>query len=244
MIDTLREIIAYTHALGFLELVKVTGTDKTTELNAMAPDKTVVLNSKFVQSIPELAGIFGLHDLGRLNTIINIPEYKENATITIKTATVNDVVVPTGIEFVNAANDFKNEYRFMSQEVVESQLPKRTRKNIVWDISIQPTDHAIQRLKFQSQAAGNTEGTFQAKVSNKNLCFSIGDHSTHSGEFVFHSGVAGTLKTPREWPLEQVQSILGLTGDKVLEISDDGAMQITVKSGLAVHQYTILASCK
>ena len=73
MIDTLKEVIAYTHALGFLELVKVVGTDTTTELNAMAADKTVVLNSKFVQPVTELEGIFGLHDLGRLNTILNIP---------------------------------------------------------------------------------------------------------------------------------------------------------------------------
>jgi hypothetical protein len=244
ILDAMKEVIAHTHALGFLELVKVTGTDTSTELNAMAADKTVVLNSKFVQVVPELEGIFGLHDLGRLNTILNIPEYKENASITVNFIDVNGVKIPTGIAFANATKDFKNEYRFMSQEVVESQLPARTRKNIKWDVSIQPTVNAIQRLKFQSQAAGNSEGTFHAWVDKKNLLVSIGDHSTHSGEFVFQNNVSGSLKTTREWPLPQVQGILGLNGDKVLEISDEGAMQITVTSGLAVHQYTILASCK
>ena len=244
MIDTLKEIIAYTHALGFLELVKVVGTDTSTELNSMAADKSVMLNSKFVQPVPELAGIFGLHDLGRLNTILNIPEYKENATITVTTVDMNGTNVPTGIKFANANKDFKNEYRFMSQEVVETQLPPRTRKNIVWGVSIQPTANAIQRLKFQSQAAGNAAGTFLASVDKRNLMFSIGDHSTHSGEFVFESNVAGGLKNPREWPLQHVQGILGLTGDKVMEISDDGAMQITVTTGQAIHQYTVLARSK
>jgi hypothetical protein len=245
MIDTLKEIIAYTHALGFLELVKVTGTDTTTELNSMAADKTVVLNSKFVQPVTELEGIFGLHDLGRLNTILNIPEYKENANITVTKVDVNGTSVPTGIAFSNAKKDFKNEYRFMSQEVVETQLPHRNRKkNISWDVSVQPSMNAIQRLKFQSQAAGSATGTFQARVDKRNLLLSLGDHSTHSGEFVFESGVAGSLKDPREWPLQHVQGILSLTGDKVMEISNEGAMQITVTTGQAIHQYTILARSK
>ena len=244
MIDTLKEIIAYTHSLGFLELVKVVGTNTSTELNSMASDKTVVLNSKFVQPVPELEGIFGLHDLGRLNTILNIPEYKDNASITVNKLNVNGIDVPTGIAFLNANNDFKNEYRFMSQEVVESQLPPRTRKPISWDVSIQPTANAIQRLKFQSQAAGNSINTFQARVDKRELKFSLGDHSTHSGEFVFQNNVAGDLKNPREWPLQHVQGILGLTGDKVMEISDNGAMQITVTTGQAIHQYTVLASSK
>jgi hypothetical protein len=243
MIDELREILAYTHALGFLELVKVTGTISSTELNSMAVDKKVVLNSKFVQPVNDFQGTFGLHDLGRLNTILNIPEYKEKAIITVNKQTVNGNEVLTGITFTNANKDFKNEYRFMSKDVVEIQLPPKTRKNISWDISIQPTVSAIQRLKFQSQAAGNSIGNFHAGVDNHNLVFSLGDHSTHSGEFVFQSGVTGSLKTVREWPLSHVQGILGLTGDKVLEISDAGVMQITVTTGQAVHQYTILASC-
>jgi hypothetical protein len=242
ILDALKEIIGYTHALGFLELVKVTGTDETTELNAMAADKTVVLNSTFVQPVKELEGVFGLHDLGKLNTILNIPEYKEGASITVTTLDVNGTSMQTCIDFSNDKKDFKNEYRFMSRDVVEMQLPDRPRKDIKWNISIQPTTAAIQRLKYQAQAAGSATSTFSAKVENRNLIFSLGDYSTHSGEFVFHSDVAGALKNPREWPLVHIQGILGLTGDKVLEITDAGAMQITVTTGQAVHQYTILAS--
>jgi len=243
MIDTLREIIAYSHALGFLDLVKVTGTDTATELNAMAADKTVVLNSQFVQPIPELEGVFGLHDLGRLNTILNIPEYKENAFITVTKQTVNGTDVPVGISFANASRDFRNDYRFMSRDVVEEQLPSKTRKAIAWNISIVPTDNAIQRLKFQTQAAGSAN-TFTASVSNGNLCLVLGDHSSHTGEFVFAAGVTGSIKTPREWPLSNVLAILSLTGDKVLSIADAGAMEIKVTTGLAVHQYTVLSLAK
>ena len=240
MIDTLKEIIAYTHSLGFLELVKVISTPTSTELQSMAPDKTVVLISKFMQPVPELEGIFGLHDLGRLNTIINIPEYRENATITVNHNNVDGINVPASLTFTNANKDFKNEYRFMSQEIVESQLPTKTCKSISWDISVQPSANAIQRLKFQSQAAGNSTNTFRAWVDKKNLLFALGDFSTHSGEFVFQSNVAGGLNKDRDWPLLHVQGILGLNGDKVMDISNAGAMQITVTTAMAVHQYIIL----
>jgi hypothetical protein len=243
MIDTLKEIISYSHALGFLDLVKVVGTDTTTELTAIAADKTVVLNSSFVQPVKELEGVFGLHDLGRLNTILNIPEYKENAFITVTKAQQNGNDIPVGIAFANASRDFRNDYRFMSRDVIEEQIPQKTRKPITWNLSIAPSDNSIQRLKFQAQAAGTTE-TFTATVTKGNLCFALGDHSSHTGEFVFSSGVVGDLKTPREWPLAHVLAILNLTGDKTLSIADAGAMEIKVTSGLAVHSYTVLSRAK
>lgn len=244
ILDALREILTHTHGLGFLDLVKVTGTNKTTELNSMASDKKVVLNSSFVQPVTEFDGIFGLHDLGRLNTILNIPEYKENAFITITKMNSNGVDVPVGISFANASRDFRNDYRLMSKDVVETQLPAKTRKAIHWDVTFTPSQNSIQKLKYQSQAAGSSDGTFLARVDNGHLLFSIGDHSSHSGEFVFQQNVVGTLKTPREWPLTHVQGILNLTGDKVVQISDAGAMEIQVTTGLAVHNYTILSMCK
>jgi len=37
---------------------------------------------------------------------------------------------------------------------------------------------------------------------------------------------------------------LNLSGDKTFKMSDDGAMMITVDSGLAEYNYTILAQTK
>ncbi len=73
---------------------------------------------------------------------------------------------------------------------------------------------------------------------------SKGDHSTHAGNFVFQSGVAGQLKRAWAWPVAQVLSIMGLVGDKTMRISDDGAMQITVDSGLSVYNYILPAQSK
>jgi hypothetical protein len=95
------------------------------------------------------------------------------------------------------------------------------------------------------QAQANAEEVnFQARTNNGNLEFSFGDHSTHSGNFVFHPGTTGTLKRTWSWPIKTVISILDLTGDKVMKISDDGAAQITVDSGLATYTYIIPAQSK
>jgi hypothetical protein len=38
--------------------------------------------------------------------------------------------------------------------------------------------------------------------------------------------------------------ILALSGNKIMRISDDGAMQITVDSGIALYTYTLPAQSK
>ena len=43
---------------------------------------------------------------------------------------------------------------------------------------------------------------------------------------------------------KQFVSIMDLTGDKKVRISDDGAAEITVDSGLAVYQYLLPAQSK
>ena len=242
MIDVFKEILSATKSLKFLELVKVVATENSTELDSMSMDKTVVLNSKFLNPVPELSGTFGLHDLGMLHNILNIPEYKDNAIITVTRANHNGEDIPVGLSFQNASGDFKNEYRFMSREIIEINLPSRTRNAIAWDVAVVPTLSAIQRFQFLTPTAKSSDNTFKARIENGNLIFSVGDKSTHTGEFVFASGVSGTVKKEFNWPLSHVQAILNLPGEKTLDISNRGGMKITVTTGLAVHNYTVLAS--
>jgi hypothetical protein len=96
---------------------------------------------------------------------------------------------------------------------------------------------------MQAQA-NSEEPNFTVRIDNGDLKFSFGDHSTHAGEFVFYPSVTGTLKRSWAWPVSQVMSILSLVGDKTMRISDDGAMQITVKSGIAEYNYILPAQSK
>jgi hypothetical protein len=131
----------------------------------------------------------------------------------------------------------------MASGVVNEKLKTAKFRGANWHIEFEPTNAAIQRLKWQ-MAANAEEPNFQAKTENGNLKFFFGDHSTHAGNFVFQSDVTGQLKRTWSWPAKQFASIMDLTGDKVVRISDDGAAQITVDSGMAVYNYILPAQSK
>ena len=81
-------------------------------------------------------------------------------------------------------------------------------------------------------------------VENGNLVFYFGDHSSHAGHFVFAHDVAGSLSKSWSWPVHAVISILGLSGDKMIRFSDEGAAQVTVDSGIGVYNYILPAQTK
>jgi hypothetical protein len=240
MKDHLLDLVEHTLKLGSIDLVKITGDDKSTVINGIAEDRSVVVEGAFVGPVADFIGNFGMPNLSKLRILLNLSEYQENAKLSI---TRRDTGAPDGINFENASGDFKNNYRFMASEIVNEKLKTVKFKGVNWNIEFVPTVAAIQRLKMQAQA-NVEEVNFTAKTDNGDLKFSFGDHSTHSGNFVFHPGVSGTLKRAWAWPISTVISILDLTGDKTFKISDDGAAMITVDSGLAVYNYILPAQSK
>jgi hypothetical protein len=243
MKDVLKDIVQHTHGLGVIDLVKIVGTEKETVLEATEVNKSVVLQAKFNDPIADFIGTFGMPNLSKLNTILNIPEYKEDAQITVSRQKKNDEDVPVGIHFENATGDFKNDYRFMSAEIISDVLKTVKLKAVNWDIDISPTVASIQRLKFQA-SANSEETTFIAKTENGDLKFYFGDHSSHAGNFIFQSGVNGKLAINSNWPIAIIISILSLPGDKTFKISDGKVAMITVDSGFAVYNYIIPAQTK
>lgn len=243
MRDYLLDIVKNTYGLGMIDLVKVVGTDTETSLEAISEDRTVVVQAKLNSPVAEFNGTFGMPNLGKLSIILGIPEYKEDAKISLTTKERNGSQVPDGIHFENKNGDFKNDYRFMTSELVTDKLKKVTFRGANWNVDFEPSVNSIQRLKFMAQA-NSEETTFIAKTEGTDLKFYFGDHSTHAGNFVFQAGVQGTLTKSWSWPVNAVIAILGLNGNKKFKISDDGAAQITVDTGLATYNYILPAQSK
>jgi hypothetical protein len=243
MKDILQDLVAHTHSLGFLPLVKITSDTKETQIEAMAEDRSVIVTAKTHKPVDGIEGVFGMPNLNKLDLHLKCPEYKEGAQISVVMANRNGEDIPTGLHFKNAAGDFQNDYRFMNTEIINEKLKSVKFKGATWAIEFQPSMASIQRLKFQA-AAHSEESVFQISTDNNNLVFSFGDASTHAGSFVFHSGVTGKLKQTWSWPVSQMQSILNLSGDLTMKISDQGALQITVDSGLAEYNYILPAQSK
>lgn len=243
MKDILQDLVAHTHALGFIPLVKISSDGQATEIEAMAEDRSVIVNAKTKLPVNEFEGTFGMPNLNKLDIHLKCPEYKDNAKISVVTAQRNGEEIPTGLHFQNAGGDFQNDYRFMNTEIINEKLKSVKFKGAKWDIEFEPQVASIQKLKFQANAHSE-ETVFQVKSDNGNLVFSFGDASTHAGEFVFEAGIDGKLKQTWSWPVIQVMSILNLAGDKTVRIADVGAMQITVDSGIAEYNYILPAQSK
>ena len=245
MIDILKDIVKHTHGLGFLDLVKITGTSDSTAIDSMAEDRSVILQGSFHKAQSGMIGTFGMPQLNKLDIHLKCPEYKDKANISVITGTRNGAETPTGIHFENEKGDFKNDYRFMNAEIINEKLKTVKFKGVKWDVEIEPTVSSVQRFNFQSVA--NTEhNSFVVRTEDGNLVFTFGDQSSHGGEFVFATDVKGTLNKGWSWPVAQVLQILKLSDSAkvTLHFSNEGAMQVSVDSGLGKYQYIIPAQAQ
>jgi hypothetical protein len=242
MKEILQDIVAHTQNLGFLTTVKITGEESKTEIFSIADDKSVIMTAETNNPYPEMIGVFGMPQLNKLKYLLEGPEYKEDAKITVTKISRNGEDVLSGLHFENKDGDFKNDYRFMMQEIISEKMKTVKFKGVKWDVEVEPTVSAVQRFNFQA-GANNEHPTFLVKVENSNLKFIFGDTSTHAGEFVFATDVDGKLSRGWTWPVMPILSILKIAdvNNTKMSISDEGAMQITLDSGLAVYKYIIPA---
>jgi hypothetical protein len=240
MRDHLLDLVEHTHDLGVIDLVKITGTDTETGIFGIAEDRSVIVEGKYTNPVADFIGLFGMPNLSKLKVLLNLQEYKEDAKLAI---TRKDTGSPDGINFENKTGDFKNNYRFMASEVVTEKAKTAKMRPVTWHVEFTPAVSSIQRLKMQASANAE-EPNFQVKTDGTDLKFAFGDHSTHSGNFVFQPSVTGQLKRAWSFPVKTVISILDLTGDKTMRFSDDGVAEITVDSGMGIYSYKIPAQSK
>jgi hypothetical protein len=242
MKDILQDIVSHTHNLGFLNIVKITGTDTNTKIDSMADDRTVVMFGETANPQPEMIGVFGMPQLNKLKYNLECPEYKEDAKIELMTADRDGETVPIGLHFENKAGDFKNDYRFMNTEIINEKLKTTKFRGVKWDVEVTPTMSSVQRFSFQA-AANSEHATFLAKTDGDKLKFTFGDASSHGGEFIFATGVTGTLNKSWTWPVAPVLGILKIAdvNNTTMSLSNEGALQITLDSGIATYKYIIPA---
>ena len=242
MKDILQDIVSHTQNLGFLTTVKITGTDKGTTINSMADDRSVIMEAETLAPNPNMIGVFGMPQLQKLKYLLEGAEYKDDAKISVTTAERNGETLPVGLHFENKDGDFKNDYRFMSTEIINEKMKTVKFRGVKWDVEVIPSLPAIQRFNFQA-GANNEHPTFLAKTDGGNLKFIFGDASTHGGEFVFAQNVEGKLDRGWTWPVLPILSILKIAdvNNTKMSLSNEGAIQITLESGLAIYKYIIPA---
>ena len=242
MKDILQDIVGHTQNLGFLTTVKVTGEEAATSMFSMADDRSVIMEADTHNPYPDMIGTFGMPQLQKLKYLLDGSEYKDDAKISITSAERNSETIPVGIHFENKDGDFKNDYRFMNMEIINEKMKTVKFRGVNWDVQVVPTLPGVQRFNFQA-GANPEHPTFLAKTEDGNLKFIFGDASTHGGEFIFATDVTGTLDRGWTWPVASILAILKIAdvNNTKMSISNEGAVQITLDSGLANYKYIIPA---
>jgi hypothetical protein len=242
MKDILLDIVSHTNKLGLFDTVKITGTKDKTLIDTMNDNKTVIMYGETSVPYDQLSGVFGMPQLEKLRYLVEGKEYQEDAKIELMIGNRNGEDIPVGLHFENKDGDFKNDYRFMNQEIINEKIKTVKFKGVKWHVEVSPTLSSIQRFQFQAGANPEHE-TFLAKTDNDKLIFTFGDANSHGGEFVFTQGITGKLTKSWTWPVTSTLSILKASdvNNTVISFSDEGAMQITLDSGLAIYKYIIPA---
>ena len=242
MKDILQDIVGHTQNLGFLTTVKVTGEEAATSIFSMADDRSVIMEATTHNPYPDMLGVFGMPQLQKLKYLLDGSEYQKDAKISITSAERNGSTIPVGIHFENKDSDFKNDYRFMNMEVINEKMKTVKFRGVKWDVEVVPSLAGVQRFNFQA-GANSEHPTFLARTENGNLKFIFGDASTHGGEFIFATGVTGTLDRGWTWPVASILAILKIAdvNNTKMSLSNEGAIQITLDSGLASYKYIIPA---
>lgn len=233
-INIFKEIVNYTASLD-IQGVRVYGTDTKTTMEGLRQTQDgpgVVMNAEFLAPVSEFIGSFGIQNLGKLNVILNIPEYKENAKLEL--IKKDDKTTFLEIRFVNEAGDFRNNFRLTNLQNVKTM--ESTGLEPEWLTPIVPSEHSIQRLKYLSQAVSE-DPVVEIFSDKSNLKMKIGDVNNSQGDFVFYTGMPDKVNSGQCWSVKDVLAALTLTGDKEMYLSNDDMLKIVVNSGVAVYTY-------
>ena len=241
-LDLLRDLVQHTVGLELFDTIRIRGTATETRIDAINKERQMTMEAKSLIAEPEFQGVFAMPSLGRLSAILNIPEYKENAVTKVVNETKNGVDVISGLHFENQYGDFKNDYRFMDGQFINRLWGEKTFPGANWDIEFQPTVVGINKFKYQTQIL-KEESIFSARIEKGNLYFNLGDPSTYSGDFVFHTGLKGSL-AQLNWPIKNVMPIFNLAGTKTMRFSNEGVLMVEVNSGLCIYNFYIMAYSK
>lgn len=65
--ETLTDVLAHTHGLGFIEMIKIDSDSSETKISAMADDKSVVVYGTLKSPLSQLDGTVGLSRMAVLS---------------------------------------------------------------------------------------------------------------------------------------------------------------------------------
>lgn len=236
------DVVKKIGGLGFIDTIKVRGTDTTTEIEAIDGEKSVIVKATLNAPQPELKGEFGISTLPLLAGLLNFASYKaDGASFVVNRRETETASHPEEFVFRDA-NGQGATFRLMDAKLVPEQ-PKMV--DIKWDIEFTPSKSKIQELSSLAGLYSAFDQHFSVKTKDGQLVVSIGEEgsTTHRASLVLAEEVAGELKGDLLWPTNQFLSILkmGDGHDFTVSLTSKGAMLIKVVTDQASYSYILPA---
>jgi hypothetical protein len=243
--EVLTDILAQTHGLGFIEMMKIDSSATETTIAAINDDKSVVAYGTLNSPLTELDGVVGLSRMAVLQGYLKYPHFCDSsATIEILTTQRDGSDVPTEIHFATTGGH-ESSYRFMHKDVVEEQVKVPNFKGAEWDVVIAGTDELLKDLSYFNGVLGAFEPTFTAKTdANGDLNFYIGSGPTDRATVPVAKSVNGALTGNLTWPLVETLAILKLASkadDCTISFSNKGVLKIEMETGIGSYEYLLPA---
>jgi len=242
--NTLSDIVKHTHALGFIEAVKVKGDEESVIIEAMEENRAVVLTGVINKPIENLVGTVGLSRMGVLAGYLGFDRFNsKDATVTIESRDRGGIETPAEVSF-DSGSGHSGQYRFMAAEVAEEQIQVPPFKGAEWKVTVEPSSQGITDLSTMNNILGSYEDSFIAKTNNGNLEFHIGSGSTDRSKITFAKNISGTLTHAWRFPVTHFLAIMKLHKSSEftrVSFSDQGALKIEVNSGIGTYTYILPA---
>jgi hypothetical protein len=180
-------------------------------------------------------------NLALLNGICNMYN-RDGATVEVTKVSRNGNDIPDTILFKDADGN-NDKYRLMSKEILENQLETVKFKGAQWDVAVEPSKVKVQELAQSSGIYSGMEPTFSFKSEGGNLTVILGSESIGFSKRIFAVNQGAGLRDGLTFPLGPFLSILksAMGGVCVLSISNQGACQISVDTGIGLYNYILPA---
>lgn len=245
MRDVIADVVKQT--IGLINIIKVTGSDKETRIQAVDDNKTLFVEAYLREPIPEFSGEFGIGNLPLLRGLLDFASYRAaTASFSVKRMMIRDRNGDLNQETVEQfefrdGNGAGADFRCMSPDRVPDQAEI---KNVPWDVTIVPNKSKIAEFQQLASLYADVDKNFGAKTENGNLLFFFGDDnsSTHRASMVFEGGVEGSLNAGLQWSATQLIQVLKLVnGEGRIRITSRGVLSVEVETTHGSYKYFLRA---
>lgn len=242
MRDILVDLVRQTKDL--FGVIKVTGTDDGTKIQAVDNDKTLFLEAMLTTPVPALAGQFGISNLTLLDGLLSFPSYKtEQAKFSVKRETKASEETVTAFIFKDA-NGKGATFKTMAAHLVAEQAQVN---KIGWNVTVTPSKSKVAEFAQLSRLYVDDKA-FKVSTEDGDLVFALGDDNsaTHNASMVFESGVEGELSGEMLFNAAQFLSLMKIAGSHAttIKITSKGVLGVSVEAPTGTYNYFLRATVR